>query len=218
LSQFGGQLTVLPRAVRYQETEQAPFLLGFLLCEQSLGVSGQFEELDTFFEIGLISSLVLLDISQASFLVPAPVGRHAIEESGVDSAIELVDIGVMDAVLKAVVFGLKASDRGLVLLPLIHVALRQGVTNPRHDLVIEVQVAQERRESLFEHFLADIRLAALPFVSRAVVVDILLLLHLPDDRATAVAAGDQSRECKLALPATVFLDAAAVHHTLDSLP
>jgi hypothetical protein len=105
-----------------------------------------------------------------------------------------------------------------VLLPLIHVALRQGVTNPRHDLVIEVQPAQELRESLLEHFLADIRLAVLPFVSRAVVVDILLLFHLPDDRATAVAAQDHPRESEVALPAPIFLDATAIHHGLDALP
>jgi hypothetical protein len=116
--------------------------------------------LNALFQIRLVGSLVLLDVSQAAFLVPASVGRHA----------------------------------------------------------IEVQSAQELREFLLEDFLADIGLAALPFAVRAVVVDILLLLHLPDDRATAVAARDHPTEGEVALPTPVFLDPTAIHHALDALP
>lgn len=56
----------------------------------------------------------------------------------------------------------------------------------------ERDALQQVREPLFEHLLARVRLRALSLVPGAVVVDVLTLLDLAHERATAVAARDQA--------------------------
>ncbi len=55
LAQGGGQLSVPPGAVRNQEIEEPPFFARVLLCEEALGVLGQFEKAHAVFEIGLVT-------------------------------------------------------------------------------------------------------------------------------------------------------------------
>ena len=46
MSELGGELTVLPGAVRNQKLEEAPFFAGFLLFEETAGGAGEFEKPD----------------------------------------------------------------------------------------------------------------------------------------------------------------------------
>ena len=130
LAQGGGQFSVPPGAVRNQEIEGPPFFARVLLCEKALGVLGQFEKAHAVFEIGLVGALMALDVPEAAVLLGAPFCRHLLEESGVDVAVELVDIGGVDAVLEPVVYAAQALDGGLVLAPLVRMALVQVRPSP----------------------------------------------------------------------------------------
>jgi hypothetical protein len=81
-------------------------------------------------------------------------------------------------------------DRLLMLAPLVGVAGVQRLAHPFQHLVVELQPAQQVGELLFNNLLANIRLIASAFKSGAVVIDVALLLDLPDDRAAAVPAGE----------------------------
>jgi hypothetical protein len=79
-----------------------------------------------------------------------------------------------------------------VFSPLIGMAVVKCVPDPVEDLVVEGQATKKSTEFIFEHLLANIRFIAFPFVAGAVVVDVTLLLDLPNHRVAAVTAGDQA--------------------------
>jgi hypothetical protein len=53
------------------------------------------------------------------------------------------------------------------------------------------QSAEQVIELLFDNFLANIGLVASALISSAMIIDVALLLDLPDDRAAAVPASDK---------------------------
>ena len=137
-----------------------------------------------------------VDLALAAVLLLAPLARHLVVERRVNDAVELIDVHGTNAVIKALVFGLMALDRLLVLAPLVGVAGVQRIAHPFQHLVVEVQPAQEFGELLLEHLLPNIlapagRRVAFAFVgvTGAVVVDVAFLLDLADYRAAAGMAG-----------------------------
>ncbi|MFZ2145449.1 MAG: hypothetical protein WAV78_52485 [Xanthobacteraceae bacterium] len=75
---------------------------------------------------------------------------------------------------------------------LVSVAGFQRLPHPFQYLIIEFQPAQQVGELLFDNFLANIWLVAPAFKSGAMIIDVTLLLDLPNDRAAAVPAGDKA--------------------------
>ena len=85
------------------------------------------------------------------------------------------------------------------MLPaLVGVAGVQRLAHPIQHLIVELQPAEQFGELLLQHFLAHIaaaaggRVALHLWVAGAMIIDVALLLDLPDHRAAAVAAGDQA--------------------------
>jgi hypothetical protein len=50
---------------------------------------GQVQQLDAFLNVGLVGALVRRDVAQEAVLLAAPLGRLAVEESGVDPSDEI---------------------------------------------------------------------------------------------------------------------------------
>jgi hypothetical protein len=121
-----GQRPTLPGAVRKHEVEQAPLFAGWLANEQLVGVFCEFEKADAFFKIGLVSTLVLFDGALAPVLLLAPFGGLAVEESGIDPTVELVEIHGVDPRLESIVFRLQVRDGVLMVTALILMARAQG--------------------------------------------------------------------------------------------
>ena len=78
-----------------------------------------------------------------------------------------------------------------------------AVTTPNQGPGRRRWSAEERAELLLKHLLAHVGLVAFPFVAGAVVIDVALLLDLPDHRAAAMAARAQARKGEIGLHATV---------------
>ena len=78
----------------------------FLLCEQEMGAAGEIEKPDTFDEINSVSRLMLFDSLLGAVLFHAPFCCFTVEEIGVDTSVELVDVHCVDAILEPREFGL----------------------------------------------------------------------------------------------------------------
>src|SRR5215467_7458325 len=135
-----------------------------------------------------------LDFAQATILLGAPLSGHAIKKCAVHLPVELVHVHGVHPTLKPVVFGPQPANRRLVLSLFVSVAGVERVADPSEDFLVECQLAKELREPVTDDFLADIGLVAPALVSRAMVIDVALLLDLADKRTPAVPAGDQARE------------------------
>src|SRR4030095_14397238 len=127
-------------------------------------------------------------------LFGSPGCCHAIERPRIDAAVQLVDVHRIQAVLEFGVLGLEACDSLVVSSALIFVTLCKSLSKPRKNLLVEDEPVEELREVLLEHLLTNVRLWALPFVPRAVIVDVTALLDFPYHSTAAVAAANQARE------------------------
>lgn len=81
----------------------------------------------------------------------------------------------------------------MLALP-VSAALREGLSHPVKDIVVKKRLLQQSRKAFLKQLLAGIRLAAFPFVARAVIVDVFLLLDFADHRAAAMTAADEPGE------------------------
>src|SRR6516165_10002713 len=70
-----------------------------LAVRTAFGHSARVREADALLHVGLVGALVPFDLPQAAVLLIAPLGRHFLEEGGVDDAVELVDIHGVDPLL-----------------------------------------------------------------------------------------------------------------------
>src|SRR5262249_28037448 len=192
LPQISNQLPALPGAVRNYEIEEPTFFTWILLLEQPLCIPREFEQPDAFVKVGSIGGLMPLDFAKTPILLGAPLGRHVVKECGLHLAVELVHVQGMHAALKSVVSGPQPADCGFVLPLLVGVAGAQGVTHPIEDFLVEGQPAEQFRELLADDLLSHIGLIAPAPVSRAMVIDVALLLDLANDGTPTVATGDQT--------------------------
>jgi hypothetical protein len=122
------------------------------------------------------------------------------------------------ASLKPVIFGPKPANRRFVVSLFIGVAGVERVADPSEDFLVECQPPKELKEPVTDDFLAGIGFVAPALVSRAMVIDVALLLDLADKRTPAVAAGDQARKGKIVLDAAMLLGVPAIQNALHPLP
>ena len=101
---------ILPRAVRKYEIEQPTFFARFLLREQPLCVSRQFENLDALVHVGLVGLLVTVDLVQQAPLLLAPLTSEPIVEIPADLTVELIDIHGVYSIIEPLVFSLQPGD------------------------------------------------------------------------------------------------------------
>src|SRR5262249_55974733 len=120
------------------------------------------------------------------------------------------------AALKPVVFGPQPANCGFVLPLLVGVAGAQGVTYPSQDFLVESQPSEQFREPLPDDLLAHVGFIAPALVSRAMVIDVTLLLDLADNRTPAVTAGDQPRKGEIVFHAAMLLGVPAVQNNLNA--
>jgi hypothetical protein len=120
----------------------------FVLHEQPLRVSGEFEKLHAFVQVGAIGRLQPFDLAQAAILFLAPLVRHALEERRIDQPLELIDIHGVNALIKPLVFGLMAPDRLLVLAALVCVARVQRFAHPFEHFVVSIRCSRLSGASL----------------------------------------------------------------------
>ena len=158
-----------------------------------------------------------LNVSLAAFLLVAPLRAHALVEAFLNPPIQLVDVHDIDALLESVPFCLKPADRVAVFALLVGTALPESADDPLEYLVIDPQAGQVLGEQLLQHFLADIWLAAFSLEAGAMVVDVLPLLDLGNQRTAAMGALDDAREREALLQAPPS-GPAAVEDVLDLMP
>ena len=218
MSEGGDQFPTLPRAVRNNEIEQATFFTWFLLFEQPPRIPREFEKPHAFLKVRLIGGLVPFDFAQATILLGTPLSRHPIEKGAIHLPIELIDIHGVRAGLKPVVFGPQPPDCRFMLALLVGMARAERVANPGQDLVVKGQPAEQLRKLTLNDFFANIGLFATALVAAAVVVNVTLLLHLADNRTSAMAAGDQPRERKIVFHAAMLLSVPVIEDALHALP
>ncbi len=146
-----------------------------------------------------------------------PLGPLAVEEGGVDPALQLVLVGGVDQVGEAVH---ALPGRGQPLAGLcgdVAARVAQGLAEELAQVLGQLERAHDLGEQLVQSRLADERL--LRAALGAVVVDVPLLLDLGGDGGSAVPAGEQAGVGELALVAPgVGVAVEAVLHPLPQLP
>src|SRR5690242_8654052 len=105
-----------------------------------------------------------------------------------------------------------------MLLLLVSVAGPQRGTHPRRNLLVESQAVEDIREFALENLLSHVGFRAFSAEPGAVVVDVPLLLDLPDQSAAAMPASDQAGEREIMLGAPRLARVAPVQHVLNLLP
>ena len=113
---------------------------------------------------------------------------------------------------------MQALDGFIVGASPVLVALGQGILDPVDHLGIEAQLVEELAKLLLQDLFADVGLGALSLVAGAVVVDIPPLLDLPDDRAPAVPAGEQTGEREAVFRPSMAFRVATVENFLNTFP
>jgi hypothetical protein len=106
--------------------------------------------------------------------------RHAL--------IQLVQIHGVDTIAEPLVLGMEPPNCLLVLAPFIGMARAQCIADPVEDFAIEMQSAKQLNELSLQHLLANVAATAGSGISKAficitgaMIVDVALLLYLPDD-------------------------------------
>jgi hypothetical protein len=133
-----------------------------------------------------------LYLAEAADLLRPPIPRHPIVEGRVYFSVKLIDIDRLEAVLQALLLGLEARNRCLMLAPFVGVTGVESLSDPIEDLTVEPESPQHFTELALEYLLTDVRLSAWAFVAGAMIVDVALFFDLANQRATAMPAGDQS--------------------------
>lgn len=87
-------------------------------------------------------------------------------EGVVDAPVELVQIHCVEAILEMPVLCLAAVDRLFMLAPLIGVARLERRPHPLQNLLVEVELVEQRCECLVEHLLPNIFAAAIGIAAR----------------------------------------------------
>ncbi|WP_242443355.1 hypothetical protein [Sphingobium sp. LB126] len=83
---------------------------------------------------------------------------------------------------------------------------------------IEANPSEQLLEVLVHHFLSHIRLRAFALISGAVVIDVLLLFDLGDDRAATMAALHEARIGEVLRVHPYVCSLAAINYRLDGFP
>jgi hypothetical protein len=133
-----------------------------------------------------------LYLAEAAGPLRPPIPRHSIVEDRVYFSVKLIDIDRLEAVLQALLLGLEARNRCLMLAPFVGVTGVESLSDPIEDLTVEPESPQHFTELALEYLLTDVRLSAWAFVAGAMIVDVALFFDLANQRATSMPAGDQS--------------------------
>jgi uncharacterized protein YbcV (DUF1398 family) len=128
----------------------APFLLG----EQPLGVTREFEQRDSFGKIRFVGVPVPFDLALAAAPAPRATGSTFYQP------VERVDIHHVNAIVQPFRFSLKPHDGFLVRSSFIGIAGVKRIAHPSQHLVVEAKPPEQIGELRFEHFLAGIFAAA----------------------------------------------------------
>ena len=99
-----------------------------MLFEKPLGVLRQFDKAHTIFEVRLVCALVEFDVAKALILLGSPISGHIFEEGGIDSAVELIDVGGVNAILEPVVFGAQPFNSSYMFAPFVGMTDMKRVT------------------------------------------------------------------------------------------
>lgn len=101
---------------------------------------------------------------------------------------------------------------------LVGVARTKSVSDELKHIGVELEPFEHFSESRFEVFFAHVGLWAPPLVAAAPVVDVLCLLDFADERAAAVAAGNEVAEGEVVFYLAVLVGLTAVQDGLYLIP
>lgn len=126
----------------------------------------EFEKLNPYVHVGSVCGSVALHFAEAVCLFRPPVCRRPVVEDTIDPPVKLIDVDCFEAMLQALLLGLKGRVRRLMLALFIGMVGAESLSNPIEHLAIEPKQAHHFTEAVLEDFLADARVPHIRLYSR----------------------------------------------------